>query len=407
MNVGFLGLGKLGLPVALAIEKRGHSVIACDTSTIVREIVATRECPYKEEGIQQLLSTSAISLCDIKALVETCEIVFIAVQTPHHPEYEGITTLPQERVDFDYSFLSKAVDQLSFELSRQGRDIPVLVVSTVLPGTIDTLIKPLLPRRVKLCYNPFFIAMGTAIRDFLFPEFVLIGTEREEDASAALSFYGSVCKAPIHTTSIRNAELIKVAYNTFISTKIAFANTLMEIAHKVGADVDDVTGALSRATKRLISPSYMSGGMGDGGACHPRDNIAMSYLARNLRLSYDWFEGIMRARELQTMWLADLMESHDLPKVILGKAFKAGSNLTDGSPSILLCNILRERGHQVRMYDPLVDQQRPQFPPSVFLIGTKHPEFEGFEFPLGSVVIDPWRYIADREGVSVIRIGQI
>jgi UDP-glucose 6-dehydrogenase len=142
-------------------------------------------------------------------------------------------------------------------------------------------------------------------------------------------------------------------------------------------------------------------------SCHPRDNIALSWLSRELDLSHDWFEDVMKTREDQTEWLAKLMEEHDLPKVILGKAFKPGVNLVVGSPSVLLKNILEERGHKVEMYDPYIDSVLPNFKPSVFLIGTKHPEFVNFKFPKGSVVIDPWRYIPeDIDGVKIIGIGR-
>ncbi len=209
----------------------------------------------------------------------------------------------------------------------------------------------------------------------------------------------------VYRTTIENAELIKVSYNTFIGMKIVFANTIMEISHKIGADADAVTGALKLADRRLMSGAYMSGGMGDGGGCHPRDNIALSWLAKEVGLSWDWFESLMLARERQTEWLAELMEEHDLPKVVLGKSFKPETNITVGSPSILLKNLLEERGHAVAMYDPYVDGQMPEFEPSVFLIGTKHPDFACFDYPEGSVVIDPWRYIPDKSGSSVIRVG--
>jgi len=102
---------------------------------------------------------------------------------------------------------------------------------------------------------------------------------------------------------LNNAELIKVAYNTYIGMKIAFANTLMEICHKMGnIDVDQVTGALTFASRRLMSGAYLTGGMGDGGGCHPRDNIALSWLAQRLDLSFDWFASVMGAREKQTVW---------------------------------------------------------------------------------------------------------
>jgi UDPglucose 6-dehydrogenase len=229
----------------------------------------------------------------------------------------------------------------------------------------------------------------------------------EEAAEKAESFYKTLHNRPFYKTRIKNAELIKVAYNTFIGMKIAYANTMMEICHKIGADVDAVTGAMSLATERLISGKYLSGGMGDGGGCHPRDNIAMSWLAKKLDLSYDFFESLMIGREQQTEWLADLIQDHEGPVTILGKAFKEETNLTVGSPSILLKNILEERGIEVSMYDPHVDSHELDLSTSgVFFIGTKHSEFNNYKFSKGSIVLDPWRYISDQEGVEVIRIGQ-
>ena len=186
-------------------------------------------------------------------------------------------------------------------------------------------------------------------------------------------------------------------YNTFISMKIAFANTWMDICHRIpGMDVDEVTGALALATSRIISSKYLAGGTGDGGGCHPRDNIALSWLGREVDLSYDLFESLMVARERQTQWLVKLMEAHDpcgeprMLKIILGKSFKPNSNIPAGSPAVLLKNILQERGHDVEMYDPYVDTGLPvpNYPASIFVIGTKHPDFVNFNFPEGSIVID-------------------
>src|SRR5262249_25226192 len=154
---------------------------------------------------------------------------------------------------------------------------------------------------------------------------------------------------------------------------------------------------------------------GDGGGCHPRDNIALSWLARELDLSYDFFESVMIARENQTEFLARLMESYDMKgeekmlKGILGKAFKPGTKIATGSPAILLRNILQERGHDVEMYDPYVDPGLPvpNYPPSIFLVGTNHPDFVDFKFPKGSIVIDPWRYIPEQPGVKLVSVGRV
>jgi UDPglucose 6-dehydrogenase len=204
-----------------------------------------------------------------------------------------------------------------------------------------------------------------------------------------------------------------MAYNTFIGMKIVFANTMMEICHHTGADVDDVTNALSQATDRLISSKYMSGGMGDGGPCHPQDNIAMSWLAERLDLSSDLFGRIMDMREAQTEFIARLVQHYQrmtkLLVVVLGQAYKPESSLTDGSPARLLIHRLRTLKVLIRdCWDPFVGPTRTSYDegPRVFVIATKHAQFAQQEFPAGSVVLDPFGYIPDQEGVTVVRIGR-
>lgn len=410
MNVGFLGLGKLGLPTALAIETRGHTVMGYDPSPEVRRTIETRTIPYREVHAQEYLDHSQIKLAEIPEVVSNSDIIFVTIQTPHAPLYEGVTRLPDERVDFDYAYLKVGMKDLADAIEANGEDRTVVLVSTVLPGTVEREIRPLLGPHTKLCYNPFFIAMGTTITDFFEPEFVLFGVDDEGAAKRAEAFYKTIHHAPFYRTTIENAELIKVVYNTFISTKIAFINTVMEVCHKLpGTDVDAVTDGLRLATDRVISDKYMRGGMGDGGGCHPRDNIALSWLSRKLDLSFDWFENIMMQREKQTEWLADLVEQHGKGRklCILGKSFKPETNITVGSPSILLRNILDERGVDVAMWDPYIDppEALPKDGNMCYFVGTKHPDFQSLAFPQGALVLDPWRYIEDQDGVEIIRIG--
>ena len=419
MKIGLVGLGKLGMPVALALSLKGHDVMGndIDPARMQKDVFPHREVgPNGEPSIEPLLRESSIRFGSLDEVVAHAEIVFVAVQTPHEPVYEGVTRLPEARADFDYGFLKQAVGTLSAAIDRRGEDRMVIVISTVLPGTMRREILPGLSKHVKLCYNPFFIAMGTTIRDFLNPEFVLFGVRDPEAAEKARQLYATLHERPLYETSIENAELTKVAYNTFITMKVCFANILMEISHKVeGCDVDEVSGALALATDRLLSPAYLRGGMGDGGGCHPRDNIALSWLARELDLSSDWFESIMLTRETQTDWLADLVEEHHERRAfpqrrvgIYGRAFKAGTNLTVGSPATLLANLLEERGFEVEMYDPHIDEGPCPFDePGVYFVATNHDEFSrpDWTFPAGSVVIDPWRTVIAREGVEIVPIG--
>ena len=411
MKVGFLGLGKLGLPVALAIDANGHEVCGYDIDNRVESYLAERCIPYREEGSQELLDNHNIDFVGIGEMVSRSNIIFVPIQTPHDELYEGTTRIPESRKDFNYDWLKSGISSLADVISQQENDKVVIIISTVLPGTIEREIKPLLNEKMKLCYNPFFIAMGTTVADFTNPEFVLFGVDDDWAMEIAESFYKTMHDRPFFKTDIQSAELIKVAYNTYIGMKVVFANTMMEICHHTGANVDSVTEAMGLAHERLMSKRYLYGGMGDGGGCHPRDNIAMSWLSNELGLSHNFFDNLMMARENQTEWLADLIEEYgggkDNQVVLLGKSFKAESNLTVGSPATLLSNILKERGIESIMYDPHIDDEIPTFKEnSVFLISTKHNEFENMTLPLGSIVLDPWRYRKEQEGTTVIRIGE-
>jgi len=409
MNVGFMGMGKLGLPVALAIEKKGHKVIGYDPSPQVQETIRTKELPYKEAQAKEWLKKSNIQHKSVQQVVEHSDIIFVPIQTPHGDKFEGSTRIPDEREDFDYSYLIDGLTELDNELFQQKKEMTVVVISTVLPGTIRKHIKPLLSEYTKLCYNPFFIAMGTTIEDFLRPEIILFGVDDEEAARKAKKFYRTINHAPFYETTIENAELIKVTYNTFIGTKIAFVNSVMEMCHHLpNTNVDEVMNALKMCNKRIISDKYLSGGMGDGGGCHPRDNIALSWLSDKLDMSFNWFDNIMKQREVQTDWLADILEYNKKGKVvILGKSFKPETNIETGSPAHLLANILRERNISFEHYDPYVDGDfEIGHEVCTFFIATKHEDFNDIDYPKGSVIIDPWRYIGDKQGVEVIRIGE-
>ncbi len=293
MAIGLAGLGKLGFPVALAIEAKGHSVVAHDPAEEPHRWLRTRQAGFREIGADALLARTRIDLLPLDEVVRRSEIVMVTIQTPHEPRFEGSTRLPRETRDFDYGPLKKGIAQISAAIEALGRHRVVLLVSTVLPGTIRREIKPLLGPHTRLCYNPAFVAMGNAIRDFQEPEFVLCGVDDPAAADQVERFYRTVTGAPVRRTTLEEAEIVKVLYNTFISTKIAFANTAMEICHHFpGADVDTVLGVLGGARERLISTRYFGAGMGDGGSCHPRDNIALSHLSAQLGLSFDWFGSV-------------------------------------------------------------------------------------------------------------------
>ncbi|MFB4265321.1 nucleotide sugar dehydrogenase [Nonomuraea sp. GTA35] len=412
MNVGWIGLGKLGAPCALALQHlAGHDVLGYDVRRQDVERLFADPSDHGEEGFGALIELGPLKLAHtIGEVVAHADVVFVAVQTPHAPAYGGETPMPEERRDFEYGYLIQAVRDVCRAAADQAKPITLVVVSTVLPGTCNKHLRGLLNPFVTLVYSPLFIAMGSTLKDFREPEFVLMGADSPESLAPVAAVYAALHDRPVFRASIETAELIKVAYNTFISMKIVWANTMMEICHKTGADCDQLVNALTLATDRVISPAYMRGGMGDGGACHPRDMIAMSWLAERLNLSYDLLGQMAYAREAQSGWLADLTErwaeQTGFDIAILGKAYKPGTALTAGSPALLLAHQLAERGHDVVLWDAPVDSRMDLTEPAVFVVGTKHPANTSLKFPPGTVVLDPFGYMPDQPGVTVIRVGR-
>lgn len=424
IRCGFCGLGKLGLPVALALNSHGFDVCGTDINPDIESYLINRKIPYKEELADDLLKTHTIHWFNtIDEVIRNSDVVFMPVQTPHDKRYEGTTRLPPERKDFDYSYLIRAVQDFTNALSVSSDPSPktLVIISTVLPGTIRREIIPIIEKdeRIVLIYNPFFIAMGTTIHDFLNPEFVLLGVDHEYYPHDLMTIYGKIYKTYskgfYRVMSIESAETVKVSYNCYITSKICATNTIMEICYAIpNANIDDVTNALKKATDRIVSPKYMSGGFEDSCACHPRDAIAMSWLSKKLGLKYDWFENMMLSRESRVEKWADLVielkEKYNKEKIIiLGYSCKANINLTAGSSALFLAEILKEKGEVPELYDPIINEiefSSKVFTSQVYFIGIDHQSLVDFEFPVGSVVIDLFRMIGNQAGTTVLRIGE-
>ena len=434
-KIGIIGIGKLGFPVSVGIAQKGYTINAFDMDRKIIEQYKKGVVHLYEPNIEKQFNEikDRIHFKDsISEVVKESEIIFVAVQTPHPKELDGSVRFNHVRKDFDYSYLVTATKEIGHALNEVDSYKVISIISTVLPGTTRTKIYPAMKKIVKkpigkewgLVYNPSFIAMGTTIHDFTHPEFTLIGQNLEigdskKAGGVITKFYDSIHNAPKLRMTWDEAELVKMSYNTFIGFKIVFANTIMEIcAKQSNANATVVTNALMLAKDRLISPKYLKPGMGDSGGCHPRDNLALSYLSDKIGLKYNLFDFVMTTREKQTEFLADLLEEHSyigidnnpLEKnkqiVILGKTYKPNTNLTDGSCSILLANILKERGIKPIIHDPVVapDVKLPE-EPAVYLLATPWEDYKKWQFKKEDVVIDPWNIIKKQEGVTVIKVG--
>ena len=367
MKVGFIGIGKLGKDAAEVMHEAGHDVLGYDTRIV-------HDCKFEMTWI-------------LEDVCKHGEIIFIAVPTPHHPEYDGSQpTSHLEPKDFDYSIVKNVLEEINQYTTKEQL---VVLISTVLPGTTRREFIPLV-KNYRFIYNPYLIAMGTVKEDMVRPEMIIIGTEdgtTTGDADKLTEFYGTFVypKTRCEIGTWDDAEAIKIFYNTFISTKISLVNMIMDVAEKNGnMNTDVVTGALERSTYRILGPAYMKAGMGDGGGCHPRDNIALRYMAKEYDLGYDLFDAIMKSRELQAKNIANkLIELHDengLPIVILGESYKPGVPYVDGSYSKLIAHYL---DYSLLYYDKIVE-------PAIYLLGHRG-VYNETVFPKGSVVLDPWR----------------
>lgn len=413
MKVGFIGLGKLGLPVSIAMVQKGHEVFGYELDEKKRAFYRSGRAGLYEPDIDNKLKKALVSglhmVDSVKEMVENSKIVFVAVQTPS-----------KQDDSFETKYLIDAIKQIGIALKNVENRLVVAIISTMLPGTIRSEVAPSLEKASKkkigedvgLCYNASFIAMGRVIEDVYDPEFVLIGESDPESGKVVEEFYDLILPESVprlHMTW-ENAELVKMAYNTMIGFKIIYANTLMEMCHKIPtADIDIVSNTLSKARFRIASSAYLRGGMGDGGPCHPRDNLALSWLAKKLDLSTNPFSYIMKARKAQTEWLAKLAMSYKLPIVIMGIRYKPKTNLTDYSASLLLKDILIEKGRQPSMYDPMVkNPQEPAHEPSVFVITLNEPFVKEYPYPEGSVIIDLWRCLDPKKlrAVTYVPVGR-
>lgn len=401
MKIGFIGLGKLGLPCAEEIAKKGHDVSGYD--------------------INLVNPTTLVRICSsIKDAVSDRDIVFVAVPTPHDPLYDGkAPTSHLEPKDFSYDIVKSCLIEANNYMNKNQL---LVLISTVLPGTTRREFVNLITS-TRFVYNPYLIAMGSVGWDMINPEMVMIGTEDGSltgDAKELVDFYKTIMEnnPRYEIGTWDECECIKVFYNTFISAKIGLVNMIQDVAMRQGnIDVDVVTNALAKSTQRIMGPQYMKAGMGDGGACHPRDNIALRYLAEKLDLGYDLFDSIMKAREIQAENLAKELVKHaknnNMDIFIHGKSYKPQVSYCDGSYSLLIGHYCKELGYEPTYIDPLTGDNLEECYGVVLLAHNSSVTYAGLnceqnlycKIRKGSIVIDPWRMFKKDSNYTVIYYG--
>ena len=405
-KIGFIGIGKLGLDCAEVMAEK-HEVRGYDI--------------YPR-------TSDSVKVCSIDELVNESEWIFIAVPTPHAEGYDGaVPSSHMEPRDFGYDAVIDAIDKINTH-ARESKK--VVVISTVLPGTTRREFVPRLDRKHQFLYNPYLIAMGSVKWDMVNPEMIMIGTEDGNPNSLAgelRELYDTVMQnnPRYEIGTWDECEAIKIFYNTFISAKVGLVNMIQDFAMRIGhINVDVVTDALARSTMRIMGPKYMTAGMGDAGACHPRDNIALRWLAKEYDIGYDLFDTVMHAREIQAKNLADFLvdraKQHGMNIVIHGKAYKPDVPYCIGSYSTLVGHYVKQAGHDVKYLDPLADDPTEIITeltsPAVILwahnrkitynyIDGQTDTLPYCTIPKNSVIVDPWRQLPNIEGLTVIHYG--
>jgi len=429
-SIGFIGVGKLGQACAEMVAEV-HDVVGYDIN------------PVEPENFTMV--------DNMEDAVKGKDIVFIAVQTPHDPQYDGkapTSHLPNK--DFDYTTVKNVLSQVNAVATQEQL---VVLISTVLPGTVRREFVQLI-NNARFVYNPYLIAMGTVKWDMVNPEMVMIGTEdgsETGDAKQLRDFYDTIMqnKPKYVIGTWDEVECIKVFYNTFISAKVSLVNMIQDVAEKQGnINAEVVCDALATSDRRIMGPGYMKPGMGDGGACHPRDNIALRWMAENLNLGYDLFDAVMRSREVQAENMAKQLvelstmgagQTPSLPIIIVGKAYKPLVPYEAGSSSMLVGHYVEQSNAELYYYDEQTGDLPPQEilnKPAVYLLAHNPqitygeqldfvPKWYGehnvtdcdealavstgngteLNFAKGSVVVDPWRKTPSIEDVHVIHYG--
>jgi len=360
-DVSVIGLGKLGGTMAGCLASRGFNVIGVDVSEKAVNALNAGHTPAQETGLDELIQANKqrlrATLSHEDAILNS-DLSFVIVPTPS-----------DERGAFTIQYAAYAFEAIGKALAKRETYHTVVLTSTVLPGATRYGLLPILEKfsgkqcgkDFGLCYSPEFIALGTVIRDFLNPDFYLVG-EFDERSGAALESVNSrvaLNQAPSKRMSIENAELAKLSVNSFVTLKISYANMLADLCERIpGGDVDVVSDAIGM--DKRIGRRYLTGGFGYGGPCFPRDNVALNFIGKHVGASTPLLEvNDNYNRTISPRFVDKLMPflRKGATVAILGLAYKPLSHVIEESAGIYLCLALANKGFRVMGFDPLAREE--------------------------------------------------
>jgi len=356
-RVSVVGLGKLGAPLAAVLASRGFSVIGLDVNKTFVDAMNAGKMPIVEPQLNELIAANKQRLSatmDAGEAIQKSDASFVIVPTPS--DSTGF---------FSNRFVLQAMETLGKALRNKTGYHVVVITSTVMPGTTGSEIKAALEaasgRKVGpdlgLCYNPEFIALGSVVRDMLYPDSILIGESDAKAGDMLQTIYLQMCekKPPVQRMNFVNAELTKISVNTYVTTKISYANMLADLCDRLpGADVDVVTKALGADSR--IGAKYLKGAMGYGGPCFPRDNVAFAALARKIGARADVAEATDRVNNHQVERVTGLVAKFAKSGTriaLLGLSYKPHTPVVEESHSVKIAAKLADAGYVVTVHDPL------------------------------------------------------
>jgi UDPglucose 6-dehydrogenase len=347
-SIGVFGAGWVGLVTGACFAELGHRVVVRD---VVPEKIAALQAgrlPFHEAGLDELLAKNRDRLSftlDVADLASADpDFLFVCVDTP--PTYAG---------DADLSRVWTVVEELP-ELSRRA----VLVMKSTVPvGTGEKVRAGLHARGLDIGYasNPEFLAEGRAVHDFMDPDRVVVGAFEEADGEAVASLYEEL-QSPIVRCDVNSAEMIKLAANAFLMTRISFINEIANVCEATGADVVKVAEGVG--LDHRLGPHFLRAGVGWGGSCFPKDSLALKQLAANSGYHFQLLSAVIEVNELQKRRVIGKLQRHlgslrGKTVALLGLAFKAGTSDLREAPSLVLASRLLAEGAEVRAWDPVAD----------------------------------------------------
>lgn len=353
MKISVFGLGYVGAVSAACFAGEGHQVIGVDVNPTKVAIINAGSSPIIEDGINELIGqvvgqNRLRATSDVRDAVENSDISMVCVGTPSN-----------ENGSLKLDYVERVSQQIGEAISKKSSRHTVVMRSTMLPGTIESLVKPTLEKYsgkksgadFDVCINPEFLREGTSIKDFYAPPFTLIGADSEDAGNIIKSLYAKI-DMPLFVTSVRAAEMVKYACNCFHGLKVSFANEIGNICKELGIDGHEVMEVFCKDTKLNLSPYYLKPGFAFGGSCLPKDLRALQYKAKELDLKVPVLEAALESNLLQIERAIQMIVKTGKKKVgVLGFAFKAGTDDLRESPVVAIIERLIGKGYGVKLYD--------------------------------------------------------